>query len=251
MMLSVPRVRHYLKNFELEKLFTEELGWDRHAARLEVQVDGKTYALRAFAEKRGVQIFLCQADGNGKIPDYNIRQKIEKQVTKSAYEHLIIFVDDTKTTQVWQWVARQPGQPAAYREHPYHPQYQSGEALIQKLNAITIPLDEEEALDLTGTIHKLRDAFDRDRVTKKFYDQFKREHAAFLKFIVGITEQGDKDWYASLMLNRLMFVYFIQKKGFLERRPELSAQSSPDRAATQRQGEVPHVLQLLFTRALP
>jgi len=28
---------------------------------------------------------------------------------------------------------------------------------------------------------------------------------------------SDRAWYASLMLNRLMFVYFIQKKGFLDR----------------------------------
>ncbi|MBI3797983.1 MAG: SAM-dependent methyltransferase, partial [Deltaproteobacteria bacterium] len=215
MTLSVPRVRHYLKSGELEKLFIEELGWDRHSASLDVPVDGQTYPLRAFAEKRGVQIFVCQPDGDGKIPEYNTRRKIEKQVTKSAYEHLIIFVNSDLKTQIWQWVAQQPGQPAAYREHPYYRQHQSGDALIQKLDAITIPLDEEEALDLTGTIHKLRDAFDRDRVTKRFYDHFQREHTAFRKFISGITEQGDKEWYASLMLNRLMFIYFIQQKSFL------------------------------------
>ena len=39
---------------------------------------------------------------------------------------------------------------------------------------------------------------------------------AFGNFIDGITEQGDRDWYASLMLNRMMFVYFIQKQGFLD-----------------------------------
>lgn len=113
-------------------------------------------------------------------------------------------------------MARQPGQPAAYREHHYHPQHQSGDALIQKLEAISFPLSEEEGLDLTGVVFRLRDAFDRDQVTKRFYDHFKREHAAFLSFITGITEQGDKEWYASLMLNRLMFVYFIQRKGFLD-----------------------------------
>ncbi|MBS3906229.1 MAG: hypothetical protein KGZ49_04240 [Syntrophaceae bacterium] len=77
-------------------------------------------------------------------------------------------------------------------------------------------MDEEEAIDLTGTVHKLRDAFDRDRVTKKFYDHFKREHAHFLEFIQGVSDQADKEWYASLMLNRMMFIYFIQKKGFLD-----------------------------------
>ena len=123
------------------------------------------------------------------------RRKIEKQVTKSAYEHLIIFIDEAKTTQIWQWVARQPGQPAQYREHHYHPGHQSGDALIQKLSHIYIPLDEEEALDLTGATHRLRDAFDRDQVTKKFYDRFKAEHAAFLAFIKGITDQSDKELF--------------------------------------------------------
>jgi len=37
-MLSIPRVRHYLKSFQLDKLFTEELGWDRHAGELPVEV---------------------------------------------------------------------------------------------------------------------------------------------------------------------------------------------------------------------
>src|SRR5919199_1845923 len=59
-------------------------------------------------------------------------------------------------------------------------------------------------------------AIDGDRVTRRFYDRFKTEHAAFLKFVQGIGDQGDREWYALLMLNRLMFVYFIQKKGFLD-----------------------------------
>jgi hypothetical protein len=220
MTFSVPRVRHYLREFTLEKLFVEELGWDRSSGRLTVQVDGHTYALHALAEKRGVQIFQCQPDAQGTIPDYAGRRKIEKQVTKLAYEHLLIYIDTAKTMQVWQWVARQPGQPAAYREHHYHPAHQSGDALIQKLEAITFLLSEEEGIDLAGVVFRLRDAFDRDQITRRFYDHFKREHATFLGFIKGITAQGDKEWYASLMLNRLMFVYFIQRKGFLDADPD-------------------------------
>jgi hypothetical protein len=63
---------------------------------------------------------------------------------------------------------------------------------------------------------RVRQAFDVDRVTKRFYDLFKTEHAAFLAFIEGIPGQADREWYASVMLNRLMFVYFIQKQGFLD-----------------------------------
>ena len=220
MMLSVPRVRHCLKEFELEELFIEELGWDRHSGQLSVEVDDQTYTLRVFAEKKGVQIFECRSDVEGKIPDYAIRRKIEKQVAKSAYEHLIIFIDAEKSIQVWQWVARQPDQPAACREHAYHARHQSGDPLIQKLQSITFSLNEEEGLTLTGVTFRLRDAFDRDQVTKRFYDRFKKEHATFLQFIQGIKEQGDREWYASLMLNRLMFIYFIQKKNFLNGDPD-------------------------------
>jgi len=216
MTLSVARVRHYLQDFNFESLFVDELGWDRHSASLSVTVDGQTYNLQGLAEKRGVQIFLCNPGAHGKIPDHPTRRKIERQVTKSAYEHLIIFMDEAHAAQIWQWVAREPGQPAKYREYSYHPNYQAGEALVQKLKSISFQLSEEEAIDLTGTVHRLRDAFDRDRVTKKFYDRFKVEHGKFIQFIEGIAGTADREWYASLMLNRLMFVYFIQQKAFLD-----------------------------------
>jgi hypothetical protein len=216
MSLSVPRLRHCLQNAELQKLFVEELGWDRHSATLSIAVDGRTYALWAFARKRGVLILECPPDEAGRVPVYDVRRKIEHQVTRSACKHLIIFGDAAKTTQIWQWIARQPGRPAVYQEHIYSPRTQSADVLIQKIGAITFSISDTEAIDLTGAVHLLRDAFDRDRVTRRFYNHFKREQAAFLEFVTGITDQADRQWYTSLMLNRLMFLYFIQKKGFLD-----------------------------------
>lgn len=215
MTFDTPKVRQHLQVGTLAKLFTQELGWDRHAAPLPVSVGNQTFALTALAEKRGVVVYECPPDAAGRIPDYTTRRAIEKQVTKAAFEHLLIFTDREKATQVWQWVARGPGRPAAFREVRWH-RGQTGDALVQKLAAISIPLSEDEALDLTGTVTKLRDAFDRDRVTKRFFDDFKAQHAQFLEFIKGILNLADRAWYGSLMLNRLMFVYFIQKKGFLD-----------------------------------
>ena len=39
MTLSMPRVRHYLRECNLAKLFIEELGWDRHSAQLAVAIE--------------------------------------------------------------------------------------------------------------------------------------------------------------------------------------------------------------------
>lgn len=86
----------------------------------------------------------------------------------------------------------------------------------QKLDAIAFTLEEEERLSLTDVTRRTRSGFDVERITKRFYDRFQKEHTVFLKFITGITDRADHEWYASVMLNRLMFVYFIQRKGFLD-----------------------------------
>jgi hypothetical protein len=53
------------------------------------------------------------------------------------------------------------------------------------------------------------------RVIKKFYGRFRAEHEAFLKSIGGIFDDDQLRSYATVLLSRLMFVYFIQSKGFL------------------------------------
>jgi hypothetical protein len=217
MPLRFEQMRARLRDFDFQNLFIDELGWDHHAQKLDVEVDEHIYTLSAIAEKRGLVAFHL-ASSDGSIPDHPARKAIDAKVTKSVREHLIVYTDAERTEQVWQWVRREPGKPAASREHRYR-KNQSGTGLIQKLQGIAFSLEEEEQLTLTTVTDRTRQAFDLDRVTKRFYDQFKAEHATFLKFIQGIPEEGLQRWYASVMLNRLMFIYFIQKKGFLGNDP--------------------------------
>lgn len=212
-MLDATRGRRLLAEFDFESLFIEELGWDRYGGHLDITVDGSTYQLEGVAEKRGMVAFVLRStDG---IPDSPTRRRVERQAARSVHEHLIIYVDGAGTTQIWQWVRREPGRPIAVREHPYRAG-QSGEALIQKLDAIAFSLDEEASVSIVDVTQRARSAFDVERITKRFYDRFKAEHDRFLKFISGLANQDDLEWYASVTLNRLMFIYFIQKKGFLD-----------------------------------
>jgi len=214
MALSIAEGRNLLTAYEFKTLFIEKLGWNRYKAKLEISVDGKTFTLLAIAEKCGMAAFVCDPGADGRIPDYPMRRKIERQVAKSVHEHLVIFTDKKRSTQIWQWVRREQGKPAACREHPYQIG-QPGDSLIQKIRALAVSLEEEEGLTLPDVTGRARKAFDVERVTKKFYDRFKSEHAAFLSFLDGIPDKEMERWYVSVMLNRLMFVYFIQKKGFL------------------------------------
>lgn len=211
MAIDKARAAAHLKAFDLTKLFIEELGWDRPTSRHAetVEANGQQFTLVPVVDKRGVRIFQCTD-----IPDRSTRQRIEREITKRAFEHLIIFTDQAQTKQIWQWVAREKGKPAAFREHSWLASSPPG-ALLQKLDHISFALSEEESLTLTGTTLRMRDAFDREKITKRFYEDFKKQHDLFLTFIDGLANISDRQWYASLMLNRLMFVYFIQKKRFL------------------------------------
>ena len=213
--LDRPRVRKHLEDFTLQALFIEELGWDHGGEDMEITAADKTFSLQAIAQKRGMVVFQYRADSVGAFPDQPTRQKIDRIVAKAVHEHLIVYATHNNDTQVWQWVKREPGQPNRARQHIHH-QDHSGEALTQKLEQLVFTLGEEADLGIVDVSGRVRAAFDVEKVTRRFYDRFRTELTAFGGFIDGIIAQGDRDWYASLMLNRMMFVYFVQKQGFLD-----------------------------------
>ena len=72
--------------------------------------------------------------------------------------------------------------------------------------------DVTHANDSTELQINAEKAFDTsDKITKKFFDKFKKIHDKLQKAITGIEDDKDKSWYASVMMNRIMFIYFLQK----------------------------------------
>ncbi len=232
-MLHREQILDYLRAANFSTLFTQALGWEHYTQTLNISVDTTEWHLSAVAEKRGMLVFECHAtDTAGQLPSYAMRRKIQQQVARSAHEHIIIYTDAERTTHLWQWVRREPGKPDACREHRYHTA-QSGESLIQKLEPIAFSLDEEAELTLSDVTGRVGSAFYAERVTKRFYDRFKREQTAFLSFLTGIPDAEVQRAYVSILLNRLMFIYFIQKKGFLNNDPDYLRHTLTE---TQKQG---------------
>lgn len=209
-----------LKEKNFQKLFIEELGWDiTNVQPICISLNQNSnpnfkYKFTPIAHKRGFVVYFYN-DKDKPFPDYQSRRKLERLIAKYKQEHFIIFIDEKTNTQIWQWVKLETGKPAICREHKLHNEH-SGELLIQKLEKIAFDLDEEEKLTLIDIKCRLQSAVDVEKITKKFYERFKKEHDVFLNFISGIPDKENQKWYASIMLNRLMFTYFIQKKGFLD-----------------------------------
>lgn len=215
MSFDFQRARPLLQNSDLSKLFIEGLGWEPCRRKLTLRVGECDHGLTAIAEKRGFTAWLCETPAGG-LPDRSTRLKLDRKVSETSFEHLIVFMTGDRSRQSWMWVRREQGKPLAARTHEYQ-RGQPGDSLLQKLQNLYVSLEEEEAgLSTVAVAGRARAAFDVERVTKSFYSDFDTHRKTFLKFIDGIKEVADREWYASVMLNRLMFVYFIQRKGFLD-----------------------------------
>lgn len=216
--MSIPKTTFFklIKEFKLKELFNE-LGWDNANVKYPISENGKLYELNGIAQKRDFLILLCQPKDGVEIPDASARKKIDNQITKLHYEHLIIYIDGKKTRQHWELMIREQNKPVVCRPIDYYTE-QEPELLFQKLEGLFFSFEDEEKLSIVDVRSKVFENFERNAevVTKKFYEKFSKEHQKFLGFIEGIQNTVDRDWYASLMLNRLMFIYFIQKKGFLD-----------------------------------
>ena len=154
------------------------------------------------------------------IPTSAICKRIDTKLRRSANDYIAIYV--LKGTEHHQWVA--PVRQMEKRDLVTI-EYESADKadfIFSKIDDLSF--DNTEVTTIIDVKERIQGTFaiNSEKVTKDFYTGFKKEHDAFAKFITGIDDQitdlkknRNKQWYTSVMLNRLMFCYFIQKKGFL------------------------------------
>jgi Eco57I restriction-modification methylase len=216
--IDFSQMRERLQQFDFPRLFVDELGWSKPSTRdsVEMTIKNAKFTRRQISHLAGVAVFEISA-GDGRIPDAKTRAAIDKDVSSLFHEHLLIFVDKERTQSLWYWVKRQDGKTFP-RDH-FYLKGQPGDLFLSKLGGIVFEITE---FDRSGNVpvfevaQKLRGALDVERVTKKFYGEFYDEHIAFIEHIRGIPNEKDRRWYASVLLNRLMFVYFLQRKRFID-----------------------------------
>ena len=224
--LDFPNFQKYLSSFEFSKLFVEVLGWNVAPAEKTWQVDqagGANFSRRTVAELGGVVVIQIVIDSGW--PDEAQRMRVWKHIAHSHAENLLIFTDRQSgaSQSQWYWVKRdkhtETGKPRlTARRHEYFVG-QPVDLFASKLQAMVVELSE---LDTAGRLpvleaaRRIQAALDVEKTTKKFFSAYQQQHLELLAHIQGIDNERDKRWYASVLLNRLMFVWFLQKKGFLD-----------------------------------
>lgn len=201
------------------ELFVSELGWNRFRGQSQlpaITIDEVDYCFTTIAERNGFQILTCNVNT---IPTNTICKKIDTKLRRQANDYIAIFQLGNTRHHLWVVPVK-----ANEKRDLVFVEYETAEKadlLYSKIEGFSFNLGEEtNIVDLRSKVQGVF-AVNSEKITKDFYSGFKKEHTAFVKFISGIDDNiADKDnknknWYTSIMLNRLMFCYFIQKKGFL------------------------------------
>lgn len=210
----------YITEADFKGLFVSEMLWNNPSGATllpEYTIDEHIFCIEQIAERKGFQILQCCTD---EIPAASVCKKLDTKLRKNAENYICIFV--VPNTLHHLWVA--PVKKVEKRDvvlMEYDTLDKAG-FLFEKMESLSFTIEDNPTI--LDIIEKVQKSFliNSEKITKDFYAGFKKEHSNFAKFITGIEDHIDdkqnknKQWYTSVMLNRLMFCYFIQKKGFLD-----------------------------------
>ena len=188
------------------------MGWENPGAIQTAVVEDSDLRPVPVADKRGVTAWLVECpDG---LPERQEQRRVVRRLKRFSRDQLIVFVSPSQ--HLWLWPEQRPsGVGHRLVDHVY-PSGAPTDALLQRLVQASFTLAEEDDLTATSVLARIRRSFNADRVTKSFYREFQKHHKNFAATVEGIAPEEDRRWYASVLLNRVMFSYFIQRKGFLD-----------------------------------
>ena len=207
------RFNSYVKNQQFIDLFID-MGWNNSGSNDSVLIknEDSTFRMECIAQRSGFKVFTCVVET---IPLMTVVRNLDKRLRKSANDYILILISSSEPMH-HEWIVPVKSLEKRVLVPVEYTSENQLDFLFSKLDDLSFGLTEKTSIiDVTK---RVSGAFmqNSEKVTKDFYAGFSKQHSIFAGFVSGIELDKDKQWYVSVMLNRLMFCYFIQKKGFLD-----------------------------------
>ena len=210
----------YISESNFRELFILEMGWNNPNGQtnFDLTIDETVFDFTQIAERNGFQVFTCEVPS---IPTSSMCKKIDSRLRRLANDYICIYHLPQSEHHLWVVPVKK-----VEKRDLVLIEYMSAakaEFLYDKMERISFDLDERTTI--MDVKERIQGGFiiNSEKITKDFYTGFRKEHTSFAKYITGLDDEitdlkknKKKQWYTSVMLNRLMFCYFIQKKGFLD-----------------------------------
>ncbi|KQC11184.1 MAG: hypothetical protein APR54_02915 [Candidatus Cloacimonas sp. SDB] len=214
-----------LKNVDdHRKLFIDDLNYDYTSgslfSALSEKLQNEVTSIEQIADLNGFLIIYCRLPKLLK----GIERPISEQISKSYPNNLLIFADEQnqefhftnlKTTE-----QIKSNIPAPYR--PFRRivigEYENLRTAAERIELLKIESDDESAVMINIKHDK---AFDVEAVSRDFYKDYVHFYRGFRQYLMNNNKltQPIADEYTQTIFNRIFFLFFVQKKGYLQRNP--------------------------------
>ena len=244
--LNTSRLRKHIKNFEFDKLFVESLGWEYPTGQTTgtIRIKNNIIPYSYIAQKNGVPVLQFKQEVSDQFISHSEKKKFHAEIKKQHNKHIVLFFNEKRSFSL-SYLSKK-GQ---VRDHHSYFKGQNGDDFISKLASIHFGIEDEPEIATIG--ENLEKAFDTEQVTKKFFEDFKNNHFNFQKYISGIENAEERKWFASLILNRLMFIWFLQRKGFVNNDRDYLQTKLAESKKRGKDRYYSELLKLLFLKVLP
>jgi len=207
----------------LTPLFCETLRWGHPQGNpLTLSVGAPVNRSLTFvpvAQLSGLPVFRVDWH-NTQLPRLTERRAVHRALTPIHREHLLCYVTKDGKQAAFVWARQRDAKKVELRVLPY--EFGSpARTTIERLSELAFSLDELGLMGeppVTKVIDKLNAAFDVEAVNEKFFEQY--EDCFYREVKPAVKKALDDDdeaahQFTQLLFNRLMFCWFLQKKGWL------------------------------------
>lgn len=211
------KIKDVHKEQGLKKVLTEVMLWGAPSTnKVRIGVEGSITEVDVLAELPGAAFLQLQCPSPDATSWFRL---VDKELAKLFPERLIRFQNPEGDS--WYWPKKlASGSLSSERittTHDVLPDF-----LAQRLAGLSFTQKEYStpgAINPLSVKEKIRGQFETGKVTSDFYRKFKERHDSLTSKIVGLPSNEHAASYSTLLLNRLMFIYFLQKKEFLNGDP--------------------------------
>ena len=209
MTIDIDNVRLCLREFRFENLLLDELGWKPPTLNNAVEIDTVLgYEYKSIAELDGLVIFKVFGQTQ-RLPNQKERNQIWNKLTQKARDLVIVFESNTKLESLWKF--------GSTTKEAYFAKVQAPDHFLMNLanflQEVGIGHGKSRIIESGG---RIRGMLDYEKAAKAFFKRYDIFFPTFEESIQGIPDQSKRRIFATVLLNRMMFIFFLQKKGFLD-----------------------------------
>ncbi len=189
---------------------------DLFASRLDFQPDSGSVALRAermpgsatrIAEREGVRVVAVALPDTGRVLMDRTRAVLKELRATLSGDILLVVTNGDRSQWHFVYPSMNAGREVlrrmvVYRGQPYR-------TVAERLGTI---YDEARRTDLRRALEA---AYDVEVVTRSFFREYRRVFEAVKGLVQGDLTDEERKLYCQSLMNRLMFLYFLQKKGWM------------------------------------